>query len=115
MTGDIAKRDDNYVPAVQGVSSVDGRTLVDVWVNPSTHALLFEDSNVLATDSYSISDYDDSANPVYVGKVAANGSWFITSINTSTGSVRYIKGSANYSTSWTARTGLVYDYYSVIF
>ena len=37
-----ANRDDNRVPAIQGVSSVDGVTPVDIYVNPTTGAIKTE-------------------------------------------------------------------------
>lgn len=46
---DIAKRDQNYIPAIQAVSNVDGRSPVDLWADPSTHALIVEASVSLDT------------------------------------------------------------------
>ncbi len=37
-----AKTDANFVATVQGVSSVDGETPVDIYVNPVNGALLLE-------------------------------------------------------------------------
>ena len=39
---DDSKTDANYVPTIQGVSSVDGETPVDIHVNPTSGALLLE-------------------------------------------------------------------------
>ena len=39
---DDAKHDENFVPAIQGVSSADGTTPTDIYVNPATGALLLE-------------------------------------------------------------------------
>lgn len=39
---DNAKTDENYVPTIQGVSSVDGTTPTDIYVNPANGALLLE-------------------------------------------------------------------------
>ncbi len=43
-----ARRDGNFVPAMQGVSSVDGSTPTDVWVNPSTHAVLIDSTSLFS-------------------------------------------------------------------
>ena len=37
-----ARRDENSVPSLLAVSSVDGVSLVELWANPSTHRLLVE-------------------------------------------------------------------------
>lgn len=47
MPEDIAKRDDNHVPTIQGVSSVDEQTPTDIWVNPDidgsgTHGVILK-------------------------------------------------------------------------
>lgn len=42
MAPDNAKRDQNYVTTLIGVSSVDGVTPVTVWVDPVTHRLLIQ-------------------------------------------------------------------------
>jgi len=68
-----------------------------------------------ATSGYSLSDYDALSNPIYLGKLAADGSWFITTINTSTGAKRYVKGASGYTTAWTARASQTYNYYDIIF
>lgn len=39
-----ARHDANLVPTVTGVSSTDGETPIEIWVNPSTHALLLDSS-----------------------------------------------------------------------
>lgn len=55
MAGDIAHRDDNYVPAIQGVSSIDGETLTDIHVDPVTNRTLVDSS---LTDGMEIGTYD---------------------------------------------------------
>lgn len=41
-----AKRDQNFNPTIQGVSSLDGTTPTDVWVNPSTGAVLVDGNSL---------------------------------------------------------------------
>jgi len=43
-----ARRDGNFVPAMQGVSSVDRKTPTDVWVNPTTHAVLIDSTSLFS-------------------------------------------------------------------
>jgi len=43
---DIAERDANFVPALQGVSSLDGTTLIDIWVDPTTHGILIDGTSL---------------------------------------------------------------------
>lgn len=37
-----AQRDENFVTTIQGVSSVDGETPINIEVNPTTNAILVE-------------------------------------------------------------------------
>lgn len=66
------------------------------------------------TDGYNITEIDDSGADTYYGFVNKEGAWFIQK-ETSTGTYRYIKGSSDFATSWTGRTGLTYDYFNVVF
>lgn len=65
------------------------------------------------TDKYKISEVDDSS-PAYYGFLDSGGAWYILKEN-SDGTYRYIKGSSNFSTNWTNRAALSYDYYHNIF
>jgi hypothetical protein len=66
------------------------------------------------TDGYEVTEIDDASAPAYYGFLNASGSWYITR-EASDGSYRYTKGSSNFSTNWTGRAGLTYDYYSNVF
>ena len=59
----IAKRDTNFIPAIQGVSSTDGETLTDVWVNATTNRTL--------VDSF------DSFSPLEIARGNVTGTTFI--------------------------------------
>ena len=50
MSEDIAKRDQNYVPTMQGVSSLDGLTPTDVHVDPITNEVLVKTNQPLPTE-----------------------------------------------------------------
>lgn len=66
------------------------------------------------TDGYKISEIDDASSPAYYGFVDKTGAWFIQKEDSS-GAYRYTKGSSSFSTNWTGRAGLSYDYFDVIF
>jgi len=66
------------------------------------------------TDGYEISEVDDGAIPSYYGFVHKTGAWYITKED-ATGGYRYAKGASAFSTSWTGRAGLSYDYFDNVF
>lgn len=65
------------------------------------------------TDGYNITDIDDST-PAYYGFVDKDGNWFIQKEGTS-GDYRYVKGSSSYTSNWSNRASLSYDYFSNVF
>ena len=65
------------------------------------------------TDGYKINQLDDSS-PAYYGFTEKGGAWFIMKEDSS-GNYRYTKGSSGFSTNWTNRASLTYDYYDVVF
>lgn len=66
------------------------------------------------TDGYEVTEIDDASAPAYYGFVNATGSWYITR-EASDGSYRYAKGSSSFTTNWTGRAILSYDYYNNVF
>lgn len=64
------------------------------------------------TDGYQISQVDDST-PAYYGFMNKDGLWYIMQENS--GAYLYAKGSTNFSTNWTNRASLSYDYFSSVF
>jgi hypothetical protein len=66
------------------------------------------------TDGYEISQIDDSSTPAYYGFVHKTGAWYITREDSS-GNYRYSKGLSSFSTNWTGRVGLTYDYFDAVF
>ena len=75
-----------------------------VQVNAATE----DNQDILST--YKITDIDDTG---YYGYLKADGSWYIMQENS--GAYRYIKGDSDYSTAWTGRAGLSYDYFNQVF
>lgn len=65
------------------------------------------------TDGYNITDLDDSS-PAYYGFVNKSGNWFVMKEDSS-GAYRYAKGTSGYSSNWTNRASLGYDYFDNVF
>ena len=65
------------------------------------------------TIKYKITDIDDAGSTKYFGFTDKDGNWFIMSLTAT--EARYIKGASAYTTSWTGRAALVYDYFYNIF
>lgn len=65
------------------------------------------------TDGYEITELDDSGSTVYYGFVKKDGSWYI--LQDTSGAFRYYKGTSNFTTYWTNRTSITYDYYNNVF
>jgi hypothetical protein len=63
---------------------------------------------------YKLADIED-ATTTYLGYLKDDGSWYITKLDLTVNSFRYAKGTADYSTNWTARASLTYDYYASVF
>ena len=66
------------------------------------------------TDGYRVNEVDDAALPSYYGFVDRDGAWYIAKEDSS-GSWRYAKGGASFSTNWTGRVALSYDYFDAVF
>lgn len=72
------------------------------------------------TDGYKITQLDDtsSATYAYYGFINKSGAWYIqreTLSGGSAGQYLYSKGASSFSTNWTNRASLTYDYFDVIF
>lgn len=68
-------------------------------------------------DCYQTSDIDQASSTVtYIGKVDRAGNWFIQKIDSTSGTTfRFIKGTSDYTTNWTIRASLTYDYFHIVF
>ena len=79
------------------------------------------DQNPLPTGSilnnYAPSDSDNNnSGKQYFGFLRADGYWYIQVRDIGIVSqIRYVKGSSGYSTNWTGRTALSYDYFNTVF
>lgn len=65
------------------------------------------------TDGYYITDIDNSI-PSYYGYLDKDGNWYIIKEN-SDGSFRYVRGSGSFSSYWSSRSSLTYDYFDNVF
>ena len=66
------------------------------------------------TDSYFISETDDSAPTAYFGFVNNHGQWYIMKEGVD-GSFRYAKGETDFNGNWLKRDSLNYDYFNNVF
>jgi hypothetical protein len=95
------------------LDQVETRNLV--W-NPVT--LAYEPAQVQTEElidptlGYKISDIDEGSTSYY-GYLDKSGNWYIMQVTATT--VRYIKGTEDYSTNWEGRAELMYDYFSGVF
>lgn len=87
-------------PGIVGIKDKDGNKIDPAEKNP--------------TDGYTISEIDDSSVPSYYGFIHKNGSWYIAR-EEANGSYRYANGGGNFSSGWTGRVGLSYDYFDNVF
>jgi hypothetical protein len=71
----------------------------------------------LPTEGYSITDKDADASPNYYGFTNQFGAWYIMKETVSAGAdtYRYVKGTSGYTTAWTGRAALSYDYFYTVF
>lgn len=71
------------------------------------------------TDGYNITQIDDIGPTYnYYGFVNKLGYWYIqreTASGGSAGDFRYVKGTTNFTTNWTNRSSLTYDYFDNVF
>lgn len=72
-----------------------------------------EDEDVLA--KYRIADVDEADDPKYYGFAAVDGSWLIMRETEVPNAFRYCRGDSDYSTNWTGRAGLTYQYLYEVF
>jgi Ca2+/Na+ antiporter len=66
------------------------------------------------TDGYEVAEIDETTADTYYGFTHTDGSWYITKED-STGSYRYVRGTTDFTTNWTGRISLTYDYYDTVF
>lgn len=65
--------------------------------------------------NYKAADLDDASTTQYFGFVTPGGAWYIMRLDTTAGTIRHVKGAADYTTNWTGRVALTYDYLFNVF
>lgn len=98
------KAEGAFFGSVPGPGTVALKDIAGAQIDPSQHH---------PTDGYKISQVDDST-PAFYGFVRKDGAWFIMKED-SAGAYRYTKGTSDFSTNWTNRASLTYDYFDIIF
>lgn len=78
-------------------------------INPTESTLQIYDPTV----EYQIADEDTAGTTKYFGFTKADGAWYILKQDTTAGTYRYVKGTADYD--FAGRTSLTYDYFHNIF
>lgn len=71
--------------------------------------------NLEIAASFQINDMDDASIPAYYGSETVDGVWMIKKLDTTAGTVRYVRGQSGYATAWTNRAALTYDTYANVF
>jgi len=66
------------------------------------------------TDGYTLAQLDDALTPIYYGYLNKTSAWYIIKEDSS-GAYRYAVGSSTFSTNWTNRASLTYDYFDAVF
>lgn len=107
-------KENNLVDSYTQVGTVVARNTV-IFDENGAFTTLLSKNDVL--DCYQTSDVDEaSATVTYIGAVDRAGNWYIKKIDQTAGTtLRFIKGSSSYTTNWTNRASLSYDYFDVVF
>jgi hypothetical protein len=121
MADERLKKDANYYPVVGGLTDDIAEDILMIRLNPATKRLLVDVTSDIGTimflSGYFISDKDDDASPNYFGFVDRDGNWYILKETVLAGAdtYRYAKGTTGYTTNWTGRAALSYDYFYNVF
>lgn len=99
--------------AVDRILGENAKTDADGYITPQVFMLNPHNP----VDGYVVSDKDDDASPNYYGYVNADGYWYIMKETVSAGAdtYRFAKGTSGYTTNWTNRASLSYDYFYTVF
>ena len=111
-----AKRDENFVPVLMGVSSIDLVTPTPIAVNPTTGSILNDDTSIIRDKYTTLVDDYTTINKIYIGKADANSSeasavWQIKCID-ETGNfakIQFAEGVDTFTNIWDDRTTYTYS------
>lgn len=112
-------------PSFSDSSNVNKKALVDADRHAQVDVLTSALPTGAATEqiiadnlqNYKISDVDADASPNYYGYTRKDGYWYILKETVSAGNdtYRYAKGTSGYTTNWTNRVSLTYNYFDTEF
>lgn len=105
MTLFTKKAEASFFGSMPGPGTIGVKNSSGTLINPSEQK---------PTDGYNITEIDDSGADTYYGYINKDGAWYIQK-EAASGAYRYTKGASDFTTSWTGRTGLTYDYFNVVF
>lgn len=126
----VAKRDENAITTLIGVSAVDTITPVNIYADPITHELYTRSRIAEVSDGLTIPignrfntnniDTTTTASTVYIGMADKDGAWYVKRINTSTLAFTHATVLNNptvttYSDAWAAIDTLTYGRYEEAF
>lgn len=117
MSDEVLKIDANFKGVTAGVTDDGNKDIIILRLNPVTKRLIVDATTdigtIMSLAGYFISDKDDDVSPNYYGFVDKDGNWYILKeiISAGNDTYRYIKGVSEYTTNWTGRAGLTYDYF----
>lgn len=78
--------------------------------NPSTNSLERMMASSSPTATFLLADEDETATYSYTGFQDKDGRWYIVRESLASGAYRYASGNNNYTTNWTNRASLTYNY-----
>ena len=64
---------------------------------------------------YKLAGEDDGGTVKYYGYLSISGAWYILESDTTAKTYKYAKGTSDFSTNWTNRAGLTYQFYNEAF
>lgn len=99
-----------FFGSVPGPGTVAIKDTTDTKIDPAIKGLQS------LTIRYGVSEIDDG-DPAYYGFVDKDGGWYILKEDETEGdfSYRYAKGDSDFSSNWSNRTGLFYQYFDQVF
>lgn len=108
-------RDDNHIPTIGAVSSVNGITPVELYADPTTHALLTSSSSAASTTLYALRLDEASSTITYIGEAdpgtaTSSALWRIKKMNSASGLIiTWADGNSDFDNVWDDRATLTYS------
>ena len=105
---------------IAGETSAGGGAFVNVKVNPSGALTVEADiqADAFTEDQlfdYKLANWDDAADPIYVGYLDKGGNYYIERYTEATGVLEYSAGTSGYAAAWTNRAAESYNSFDTEF